>query len=105
MSKIERAWINDMLQIGCICCRLFLNVFSPAECHHLLSGGRRRGHLFTIPLCPTHHRSGRNDEEVVSRDQNQRRFEKRYGSEESLLARTRELVQRNATIGQPSSTR
>jgi hypothetical protein len=30
---------------------------------------------------------------VVSRDQNRRRFEKRYGSEESLLARTRELVQ------------
>jgi hypothetical protein len=29
----------------------------------------------------------------VSRDQNQRRFEKRYGTEESLLSKTRELVQ------------
>jgi hypothetical protein len=92
MTKAERAWIDSMLQVGCICCRLFLNVFSQAECHHMLRGGRRRGHLFTLPLCFLHHRSGRNDEEVVSRDQNQRRFEKRYGSEESLLAKTRELV-------------
>lgn len=59
----------------------------------MLDGGRRRGHIFTIPLCPTHHRSGRNDAEVVSRDQSQRRFEARYGTEESLLAKTRELVQ------------
>jgi hypothetical protein len=103
MTKVEKQWMNSITELGCICCRLFLGVFSPAEPHHLLSGGRRRGHLFTIPLCPTHHRSGRNDEEVVSRDQNQRRFEKRYGSEESLLARTRELVQRNATLGQPTN--
>jgi hypothetical protein len=86
--------MDAICQLGCIVCHLFLGVFSPAEPHHMLSGGRRRGHFFTIPLCFLHHRSGRNDEEVVSRDQNQRRFEKRYGTEDSLLAETRDLVAR-----------
>lgn len=58
----------------------------------MLSGGRRMGHLFTIPLCYEHHRSGRNDSQIVSRDHSQRRFERRYGSELSLLQLTRELV-------------
>jgi hypothetical protein len=26
------------------------------ECHHLLSGGRRRGHRYVIGLCVWHHR-------------------------------------------------
>lgn len=91
-TKAESAWMDSICQLGCIVCLLFKGVVSPAEPHHMLRGGRRRGHLFTIPLCPLHHRSGRNDDEVVSRDQNQRRFEKRYGTEDSLLAKTRELV-------------
>ena len=52
------------------------------------------GHTFTIPLCFNHHRSGRNDAEVVSRDHNQRRFEARYGSEIYLLEQTRIRVTR-----------
>jgi hypothetical protein len=92
--KVAEAKFQDQVrQLGCIICRLFHGVFSYCEIHHMLSGGRRMGEMFVLGLCPTHHRSGRNDEEVVSRDQNRRRFEKRYGSEESLLARTRELVQ------------
>lgn len=92
MTRLERAWMDAITQLGCIVCLLFRHVFSPPDVHHMLDGGRRRGHLFSIPLCPMHHRSGRNDAEVVSRDQNQRRFEARYGTEESLLAKTRELV-------------
>ena len=92
MTKLERQWLDAITQLGCIVCRLFLQVFSPAEPHHLLSGGRRRGHRFTIPLCPSHHRFGMNNERATSRDQCRRRFEARYGSEESLLAKTRELV-------------
>lgn len=83
--------MNQITQLGCIVCRMN-GVHTPAEVHHMLSGGRRMGHLFTLPLCPLHHRSGRNDEEVVSRDQNQRRFEARYGTEESLLTAVRKLV-------------
>lgn len=93
-TKAEAEWMDSIQQIGCIVCRLTGKGETPAEVHHMLSGGRRRGHLFTIPLCYPHHRSGRNDAEVTSRDQNQKRFAARYGSEEYLLAKTREFVAR-----------
>jgi hypothetical protein len=91
-TKAEREWLNAITRIGCIVCRLQGLGATPAEPHHLLSGGRRMGHLFSIPLCYLHHRGGRNDDEVVSASQNKRRFEARYGSELELLERTRELV-------------
>ena len=90
----EKDWMARIVALGCIICRIEGKGATPAEVHHMLSGGRRMGHLFTIPLCHAHHRSGRNDAEVVSRDQNQRRFEQRYGTEEFLLAKTRELIGR-----------
>lgn len=92
MTNKEKAWINAILELGCIVCLLFRGVRTPAEAHHLLSGGRRLGHLFTIPLCFLHHRSGRNDEEVVSRDHNAKRFEARYGKESWLLEQTKLLI-------------
>lgn len=94
MTRPEREWLDAITRIGCIVCILEGRGATPAEPHHMLEGGRRMGHLFTIPLCPTHHRSGRNDAEVVSRDQNQRRFERRYGAEIYLLAKTRVFVDR-----------
>ena len=93
MRKAEKSWLDAVTQLGCIVCWLFHGVFSPAEVHHLLQCGRRLGHLFSIPLCFLHHRSGRDDEEVVSRDHNQKRFEARYGTEQSLLEKTKALVE------------
>lgn len=91
-NKVEREWMDAIVQVGCcICLREGLGR-TPAEVHHMLSGGRRMGHLFTLPLCYTHHRSGRNDAQVVSRDQNQRRFEARYGREAELLEWVRAVV-------------
>lgn len=58
----------------------------------LLKSGRRMGHMFTLPLCPLHHRGGRNDAQCVSRHPYRDQFERRYGTEASLLERTRELV-------------
>lgn len=92
MTIAEQSWMADICELGCIVCHTEKGVYSPAEVHHMLSGGRRLGHLFTLPLCFLHHRSGRNDELVVSRDQNQRRFEARYGKESDLLEKVRQLV-------------
>jgi hypothetical protein len=44
-----------MLMLGCICCYQFGGWVHP-EVHHLISGNRRMGHNWTIPLCPFHHR-------------------------------------------------
>lgn len=92
MTIAESAWMDAIQQIGCIACIVDEKPTSIAEIHHMLSGGRRLGHLFTLPLCFWHHRSGRNDEQVVSRDQNQRRFEARYGKESDLLEKVRQMV-------------
>jgi hypothetical protein len=47
--------------------------------------------MFVICLCPTHHRSGRNSPEYVSRHPWRKAFEQRYGTEQELLQQTEEL--------------
>jgi len=92
MRKAEREFQEQVRELGCICCWLDFGVKTPCEIHHCLSGGRRMGEMFVLGLCPTHHRSGRNDAEVVSRDHNQSRFERRYGTEEYLMAQTKVML-------------
>ncbi len=84
----EQRWMTDAVRLGCIICLIEGRGESQAEIHHMLSSGRRMGHMFTIPLCAIHHRGGCNDADVVSRDQSQRRFEARYGPESWLLRDT-----------------
>ncbi len=99
MTKAEREWQASIIRLGCIACIVDLNIFgAPADVHHMLSGGRRMGEAFTLALCFNHHRAGRDDEQCVSRDHNQRRFEARYGSEAVLLERTRELVKQQEAL-------
>lgn len=84
----EQRWMNWIVDHGCVVCR------SPALVHHLLSGGRRVGHLDTIPLCYLHHQSGRNDKQVVSRHPWRKQFEQRYGTEQELLNNLRRKYER-----------
>lgn len=92
MKKREREFQAKVRDLGCICCLLDLKVHSQAEIHHMLSGGRRRGEMFVLPLCPTHHRGQINNRVAVSRDHDQRRFENRYGKEDDLLAKVKQLI-------------
>ena len=91
MNKSEQAFQAAVRELGCIICLFEGKGVTPAEIHHMLSGGRRIGEMSVLGLCYWHHRSKRNDAEVVSRDQNQRRFEARYGTEKYLLEETRKL--------------
>lgn len=60
MTKEERIWVSAVKECGCLLCVIRgypREDDGPlAEAHHLLSGGIRMGHLFTIGLCPWHHR-------------------------------------------------
>jgi len=40
----------------CVCCKKRKLLSSYVEIHHLLSGNKRMGHMFTVGLCPWHHR-------------------------------------------------
>lgn len=94
MKKAEAEFQRRVRELGCIACYVDMHIFSNAEIHHMLSGGRRMGEMFVLGLCPPHHRGGRDDNECVSRDHNQRRFEAKYGTEAELLRLTNELVGR-----------
>jgi hypothetical protein len=56
MTKRERARVEALRLIGCIACRhIGVRAPGPTELHHMLSGGKRMGHWYTLVLCEPHH--------------------------------------------------
>lgn len=56
-TKAERARMAKIVSLGCVACiRGKYACPLPVEIHHLLDGGVRRGHAFTVGLCSWHHR-------------------------------------------------
>jgi len=83
MKKAEKEYLNAIAQHGCIICR------QPAEIHHVHYGmGKRASNYDTIPLCPYHHRQGNYGEAIHN---GKKEFEKRYGTEQELLNKIKEL--------------
>jgi len=92
MTKDEELHLDRVQQLGCIACR-GLGVYSPAEIHHILDGGRRKGHKFVLPLCFPHHRGGGDGSGgFVSRHPYKKRFEHDFGTEDDLLAEVGRLL-------------
>lgn len=93
-TKYEAERIEAMLRLGCVCCAT-LGIFHVAECHHILDGGVRMGHWFSLPLCPGHHRAMWNAEQIeliapkkrVAINDGRKRFVAVYGTERSLWER------------------
>jgi hypothetical protein len=84
-TKIEREWMAAIADFGCVACHLDGNQ-RPAAVHHIISGNRRMGHLFTIPLCdPGHHKDG-HTVGMISVHDRKRSFVARYGTELELMA-------------------
>jgi hypothetical protein len=88
----ESAWMASIVSLGCIACRLDGQQPRPTAVHHILRGGRRIGHLFTLPLCDPGHHQGGQPLGLVSRHPWKARFEKLYGAEMDLLALVRASV-------------
>ena len=95
-TKAEQEWMGQITRLGCIACRVMGIFGTPCEVHHLLQNGERIDHEHSIGLCPSHHRAGLKNKYVVSRHPWRREFEARYGSEESLLAKTKQLLESDA---------
>jgi hypothetical protein len=78
----EAKWMDAIVSYGCVACHIeFGYMLEAAEVHHILRGGQRLGHLFTLPLCSWHHR-----EAPTARHPWRKRFEAKYGTELELLA-------------------
>ena len=91
-TVLERDWMDRITAFGCIACWLDGRRHQPAAVHHILRGGVRMGHLYTLPLCdPGHHQNGRQIG-LVSRHPWKARFEAGYGTEWELLALARDEI-------------
>lgn len=56
-TREESAWLVAVKEGPCLACLIFTGKkYRGCDAHHLLSGGRRIGHLATIGLCLFHHR-------------------------------------------------
>lgn len=80
----ERARIDQIVRHGCVACKMEGDKCF-TEIHHLLVGGRRVGHRFTIGLCDHHHRTGQQPERGPSLAKGSKPFHDRYGTDQYLL--------------------
>ena len=88
-TKAERKRMADMKDHGCcLCAELGLGWRLPDN-HHILSGGRRMGHRFTIPLCKWHHEGHppMTEEMGPSLASSKRAFVSKFGTELEIMAR------------------
>jgi hypothetical protein len=91
-TKAEKLWLSDVASLGCAVCRNSGFGESPAEVHHVRNGvgkGQRASHFDTIPLCPTHHRTGGHG---LALHAGRRTFEQNYGTELALMWQTKREV-------------
>ncbi len=96
ITKADRAHFALLKAKPCVCCRIEgVTQPNPTTAHHLLSGGRRRGHQQSIPLCMHHHlgtpipgwtKARMTELYGPSLANGSKPFRARYGDDEKLLA-------------------
>ncbi len=82
----EQAWMGFVAGFGCVVCWIQHHVKTPCAVHHIVEGGRRVGHMFTIGLCDPGHHQNSPTPLKISRHPNKKRFEVAYGTEYELHA-------------------
>ena len=97
MTKSERIHQQQLRDMGCCVCKFVMGIDdSPAEIHHIVSGGRRLGESHVIPLCPTHHRQGvaghPSRHSVNGNHGGRAAFEAAYGTEFELMEKSEALI-------------
>lgn len=101
-NKAEKERLSNLHRLPCLCCEIIgIDQPFPTEAHHLLSGGRRIGHMASVNICSWHH-VGRtkpkwNDAEMTvtygpSLALGSRLFHSRFGEDSELLARANEML-------------
>lgn len=95
----------QLVFMGCIVCRLYYNVYTPPEVHHLRESqgmGQRADDDYTIPLCHVHHRTGNYGTALHA---GIKAFESNYGTELELLEQTNDILEGLKNVTQlPQST-
>ena len=99
-TKAQEARFHAIYEIGCIVCRKMRRGWVPCHVHHLTIGGKhgqkRRGHDYTIGLCPWHHVGVLGDatKDGPSYAKQARAFRERYGDDDVLLEQQNSAIER-----------
>ena len=92
MTKDERKYLSRVAELGCIVCRRMGYEGTPSEIHHPRIGvgmGKRSSHYDAIPVCPNHHRHGKDSIHVLGT----KGFPKHWGfTEEDLQSDVKKLL-------------
>lgn len=90
----EARRIDDFRLVGCIACWMLGYPETPYDVQHFLSGGTRRGHAASCPLCPPHHRGVAFDPalHIVCFAKQPTAFRQIFGSDDELIALTDRLI-------------
>jgi hypothetical protein len=100
-TKAESARMARISRLRCVACWDTGLCCGKTEVHHLLSGGKRRGHAYTIPLGLWHHQGIpllESNTELMrlffgpSLRLESKAFHERYGSDDELLAKVDALI-------------
>ena len=92
-SKSDKDRMNRVASLGCIVCKAFYGVYSPALIHHLTglkyrSIGKKAKEY--IPICQAHHVDGNKEHPSVHGQPEL--FKQKYGSQEFLLNYTNKFI-------------
>lgn len=106
-TKADLARFKALKDMGCIASRLRGLGYVAPDIHHILRGGKRMGHQYTLPLCPWHNRgdipeqcAGAAEAEAIfgpSMYRAKRRFVAEFGTELELLALVNERLLETGT--------
>lgn len=89
-TKAEKEHMSRVADLGCI----IHNCGGPATIHHCGTGaGGRRDHMKVLPLCHYHHQGDEGiDAKHNGSPQSKRAWQRKYGTEEELLAEVDRLL-------------
>jgi Recombination enhancement, RecA-dependent nuclease len=92
-TRYEQERIDAMRNLGCVACAVLgVPNLNHLELHHILDGGVRMGHYFSVFLCRGHHQGDWSQGQLewiparkrVAISDGRKRFVKIYGTERSL---------------------
>lgn len=88
-TKAEKDHMDKVAALGCIACQKIGYFGTPAEIHHISNQtmGKRASNYEVIPLCPIHHRHGKN-----AIHKSRKLFESEFGTEKELLNEVLSLI-------------
>ena len=95
-NKAEREYMTKVAAYGCIACEIDGKISVPCEIHHIRNHtgmGLRPPHTMILPLCASHHRTGK-----ISVHLGKQAFEEKYGKQEYLAKKVRERIEEWDTI-------